>query len=110
MAELGHSALPTSASICEADQLFLANVESISIALAAAVKGRRHGNRAVLRLWQIDGRPPLRGKRFRERGGLIASPDDNRCHGLRARVDDGHRPKWSFLFRLRLRSCRIRCG
>src|SRR4051794_1463476 len=61
MAELGHSALPTSASICEADQLFLANVESINVALAAAVKGRRHGNRAALRLWQLDGRPPLRG-------------------------------------------------
>jgi len=61
MAELGHSALPTSASICEADQLFLANVESINVALAAAVKGRRHGNRAALRLWHLDGRPPLRG-------------------------------------------------
>src|SRR3954463_11524581 len=50
----------TSASICEADQLFLANVESISVALAAAVKGRRHGNRASLRLWPLDAPPPLR--------------------------------------------------
>src|SRR3954453_14019609 len=76
-------------SIGEADQLLLADIERIRTALAAPVKGRRHGNRAALQLRQLHGSPPLRRERARERGGLVPGRDGNLCHGLRASVDDG---------------------
>src|SRR5215210_2502310 len=43
-------------SIRKADRLFLADVEGLGITLAAALEGRRHGNRAALHLRQPNHR------------------------------------------------------
>src|SRR3954462_2503075 len=51
-------------SIRKADRLFLADVEGLGIALAAALEGRRHGNRAALQLRQPDRRASLGASGF----------------------------------------------
>src|SRR3954462_15450810 len=89
-------------SIRKADRLFLADVEGLGIALAAALEGRRHGNRAALQLRQPDRRASLGRQRLRELGGFLASRDDNTRRGVRSGIDDRDRGGRSLPFRLLL--------
>ena len=41
---------------------------------------------------------PFRRERLRERGRLVPRRNGDLCHGLRAGIDDGYRPRWPLLF------------